>query len=147
MEQTGTESDCSNGQQTNYAWYELYPAGTVVIDMAVNPKDSFTGTVTYIGSSKFTLTLTDNTSKGSFTTTQTQQRAQRNSVEWIVEAPSNRPLADFGQIPFTSTSATISGTTRSVATASPITMVNNKGVVRAAPPLLNGNPGVTWYHQ
>jgi hypothetical protein len=146
VEQTGTDSDCNGGVATYYAWYEMYPKSLVQLAMTVAPGNSFTGEVTYNGNSTFTLRLTNNSTGVTYSTTQTSRKAKRSSVEWIMEGPSNGLLSDFGQVPFTATSATISGVTSSVTAASTITMVNNAGTVRAAPPLPNGAPGVTWYH-
>ena len=78
VEQIGTGSIITpSGVVTNDAWYEMYPSGGVVITMAtststthgrsnsvsatVKPGDSITASVTYIGSSDFTLTITDTT--------------------------------------------------------------------------------------
>jgi Peptidase A4 family len=147
VEQTGTDSDCRNGKATYYAWYEMYPKSLVVISMAVHPMDSFTGTVVYSGSS-FTLTLTDNTTRASFSTVQVAKSAARSSVEWIMEGPSNGLLSNFGSVQFSGASATIGGQPASPAGAQPITMVNAAGTTaRAVPNLSSANSfGVTWEH-
>jgi hypothetical protein len=71
----------------------------------VNSGDTFTATVSYLGGSLFALPITD------LTTTQTYSGtynavAQRQSAEWIVEAPSSSigvlPLANFGTVNFAS---------------------------------------------
>lgn len=150
VEQTGTDSDCQNGQTTYYAWYEIYPKSLVKLSLPVHPGDSFTGVVTYTGGGSFTLKLTDNTTQASFSTTQSSRKAQRSSVEWIMEGPSNGLLSDFGSVAFSAASATIGGQSAglgSFTNAQPITMVTNAGVVRAQPSSVSGNAfSVAWKH-
>jgi hypothetical protein len=150
VEQTGTDSDCQSGKPVYYAWWEMYPKSTVQISMAVHPGDSFTGVVTYLGSSSFSMKLTNNTTGASFTTTQSSHKAQRSSVEWIMEGPSNGLLSNFGSMSFTAASATISGQTgglSSFPSASSITMDNNSGTVRAQPSAVSSDAfSVAWKH-
>ena len=88
VEQIGTDSDCSRGAPTYYAWWEMYPKSLVTISaIRVHPGDGFTATVSY-GSGGFTLTLIDTTTGARFTTTQSSNKAHRSSVEWIMEGPS-----------------------------------------------------------
>jgi hypothetical protein len=150
VEQTGTDSDCVNGIPYYYAWYEMYPKGTVKIPLAVNPGDTITGAVSY-SANAFVLALTDQTTGLSFTTTQVAKKAQRASVEWIMEGPSNALLTDFGTATFTAASATIAGQTASLGalpSPNPITMVTRKGSLpRAVPSLLSaGSFSVAWQH-
>jgi hypothetical protein len=150
VEQTGTDSDCVRGKAVYYAWYEMYPKSLVKLSMAVHPGDSLTGMVTYAGGSAFTLKLTDNTTKASFTTTQSDKQATRTSVEWIMEGPASGILSDFGSVAFTAASATIGGQTAglSLFAAHPITMVGTTGMVRAQPsPLSPSGFSVTWVQQ
>ena len=113
VEQIGTDSDLSSGQPSYYAWYEMYPSNMVETSLAVHAGDSISASVVYAGSNtnKFKLTLTDNTTGKSFTTTQTMKGAQRSSAEWIEEAPSSNSgvltLADFNSITFSNCSANI----------------------------------------
>jgi hypothetical protein len=151
VEQTGTESDCENGTPVYDAWWEMYPKNPVQIPMPVHPGDSMTGQVTYQTSGSFILTLTDNTTHATFSTTQMSKKARRTSVEWIMEGPSSSLLSDFGTVPFSSASATISGQTGSLgsfANADPITMISQQGVTRAVPSTVSGGSsfGVTWQH-
>src|SRR5581483_4055270 len=98
-----------------------------------HPGDSFTGTVKYTSGTSFALTLTDTTTRASFTTTQNSRKAARNSVEWIMEGPSNGLLSDFGSVAFSATSATIGGQTGGLSSftgAQSITMVSGSGTVR-----------------
>jgi hypothetical protein len=150
VEQIGTDSDCRSGQPTYYAWYEMYPKSLVTISMPVAPNQSFTGEVTYQPPSAFVLKLTNNSTGTSFQTTQSSRKAQRSSVEWIMEGPSNGLLSNFGSVPFSLATATLGGLTASVdqfPNADPITMVTNQGVNRAQPSNASrGAFGVSWLH-
>ena len=114
VEQLGTDSDFVNGQAHYYAWYEMYPAGSVNLSLAIHPGDTISASVSTTGTGQFVLSITDVSTGGSFATTQTSAQAQRSSAEWIQEAPSSRrgilPLADFGTIHFSGASATVNGT-------------------------------------
>jgi hypothetical protein len=111
VEQIGTDSDLSRGYPSYYAWYEMYPSAMVETSLAVHAGDSISASVAYAGSNVFKLTLTDNSTQKSFTTTQTMTGAQRSSAEWIEEAPSSNSgvltLADFNSIIFSNCSANI----------------------------------------
>lgn len=155
VEQTGTDTDCSNGQPFYYAWYEMYPKGLVTIgNIAVHPGDGFTGEVTYLGRGSFRLTLTDNTTHASFSTTQSRKRASLASVEAIMEGPSNSGLTKFGSVSFSGVSATINNATNDLGLLSPldpITMVTSGGATRAQPgSISNPNGGssfsMAWKH-
>jgi hypothetical protein len=136
VEQIGTESDSPSGSGSDYAWYEMYPSGSVTINTAkstttdksvsatVDAGDSISASVTYIGNNEFGLTITDTTQDWTYTTDQSMgssgrfggsSAAERSSAEWIVEAPSSGfgilPLADFGSVSFAGASATIDGVT------------------------------------
>lgn len=150
VEQIGTDSDCRNGRPFYYAWYEMYPKSLVTISIPVEPKQSFTGEVTYQASGGFLLKLTNNSTGGSFSTTQSSRKAQRSSVEWIMEGPSSGQLSNFASVSFSAASATIGGLTDYVdqfANADPITMVSNQGATRATPSGASGGAfSVTWQH-
>jgi hypothetical protein len=118
VEQIGTDSDVVDGRATYYAWYEMYPSGSVNISsITVNAGDSITASVAYVNS-KFVLTIADNTDHQSFTKSFTGTGEARSSAEWIAEAPSSGygvlPLADFGSAKFTNAYATIGGTTAQI---------------------------------
>src|ERR671935_3262765 len=70
VEQIGTDSDCSGpNRPVYYAWYELYPAPPVNLSLAVHPGDVISAEVSASGST-FTLSLLDQTTGASFSTTQ-----------------------------------------------------------------------------
>jgi hypothetical protein len=121
LEQIGTEQDVVNGQPNYYAWFEMLPQqGTeqVISGFAIHPGDSISATVVLTGSSAtqktFWLSITDNTTGQSYSTTQTTAAAApAETAEWIMEATSENgavaPLANFGTATFTSARATIGG--------------------------------------
>src|SRR5215467_12494301 len=49
VEQTGTDSDCSNGSGVYYAWYEMYPHPSQRISMAINPGNVISAEVAFAG--------------------------------------------------------------------------------------------------
>ncbi len=111
VEQTGSEVDCDGRTAVYYAWYEAYPAASENYSNTVKPGDHFNASVTYEGSSKFSLYIDDTTQKWSHDTTVTVSGADRSSAEVIVEAPccTNSggilPLTDFGTVSITSSEA------------------------------------------
>lgn len=162
VEQIGTDSDCQGGTPTYYAWYEFYPAGSVLISsITVKPGDAISAQVKF-ASGHFRVSITDVTRSKSFGKN-ASVTASRDSAEWIAEAPSSSsgilPLADFGTVGFgnastglTSTNtATVGGTTGSIGSFTntvEITMVNNAGTANKAVPSALSTDGlsfnVTW---
>lgn len=161
VEQTGTDSDCSNGQPTYYAWYEFYPNPSFeVTSLTIRPGDTISAEVSY-SSGEFTITITDVTTGKSFSKSSQVPSAQRSSAEWIAEAPSSctrrgcevLPLADFGTVdfgqdytPVTSTCyATVNGTAAAIgsfgANVSEITMVSSSGAQEAVPSAFSAADG------
>lgn len=135
VEQTGTEQDCINGKATYYTWYEMYPKGSYGTTLAINPNDTIFAEVAYVAPSNFVLTLKNLTTGKSFTTTQKSGKAQRQSAEWIMEAPWSGgvlPLANFGTAKFTNSSARINGLTGSISAFAKdqINMVNSSGSLK-----------------
>jgi hypothetical protein len=139
VEQIGTDSDLTNGRPTYYAWYEMYPADSVNLKMRVKPGDTVTAEVSYIGSNRLKLRITDGSQY--FSITKWAAGLERSSAEWIQEAPSGPgvlPLANFHTIHFTRAQATINGITgpidyRAWASAvDRINMVNNAGGLKAS---------------
>jgi hypothetical protein len=149
VEQIGTDTDCSNGTPFYYAWYEMYPKSLVMIPMTVTPGHSYTGEVTSTAPGTFVLNLTDNITLASFQTTQISKKAQRSSVEWVMEGPSRGLLTNFGTVGFTSASGAIGGqtVTPSSSGAQQITMVTQQGTPRAVPsPASGASFNVDWKH-
>jgi hypothetical protein len=109
VEQTGTDSDCLAGTPTYSAWYEFYPATSVPITtLSISPSDVMVAVV-YFSGGEFTAAIKDVTTGKSFSTSSSVSGAQRNSAEFIVEAPlvcslvggcSLAKLSDFGLVAF-----------------------------------------------
>jgi hypothetical protein len=112
VEQLGTDSDCTGSTPSYYAWWELYPKGSVVLPSSypVHPGDQITAWVASNPSGTlFFLAEKDTTAGWSFSTTQGASPAfGRTSAEVVAEAPSSCdlifcsevPLPDFGQVNF-----------------------------------------------
>lgn len=163
VEQIGTDSNTnSKGQPYYQAWYEMYPAYPVYLDLAIHPNDVITAEVSYNSiQSTFTLTITDSSTGKTFSTTQPLSSSiQRSSAEWIAEAPSSGrvlPLANFGTVTFTGCSATVNGHTGTISDGAwqndAITMVVGAGkhvTIKAQPSPLDSTGSifsVTWYHK
>jgi hypothetical protein len=149
VEQTGTSADCSGGSPRYYAWYEMYPKFPVNLSLSIRPGDSMSGSVTTDGKGRFTLTIRDNSTGGSFQTTQMLKRARLASAEAIAEAPSGSggvlPLTNFGTASFSA--ATVNGQTLGSFNPDRIDMVSN-GVTKASTSTLSGGTSfsVTWKH-
>jgi hypothetical protein len=149
VEQTGTSADCGGGVARYYAWYEMYPKFPVNLSLAVRSGDSLSGSVTTDGSGHFTLTIRNNGTGQSVTTTQHLSHAKLASAEAIAEAPSSSggvlPLTNFGTVKFSSTM--VNG--QPIGTFSPdkIDMVSGS-TVKAQTSALSGGTAfsVTWKH-
>jgi len=125
VEQLGTESDWYNGAPRYYAWFEMYPKPSYLVNQTINASDLMFGEVQYVNGS-FILTLKDyGSNKGkitdssmpnwTFTLTQKSGKATLSSAEWVVEAPWSGgvlPLTNFGTTYFSGCLATIGGSTK-----------------------------------
>jgi hypothetical protein len=137
VEQTGTAAYSQDGSVSYYAWYEMYPDPSIPIyGMTVSPGDEMAGTVTSDSPGDFTLTLLDDTTHDSFTTTQTNGVTAPFSAEVIAEAPTSIasgtifPLADFGSVSFTN--CAFNGQPLSAFAYNQIDMVSAGGLTEAA---------------
>ncbi len=172
VEQTGTDSDCHNGVASYYAWYEFYPKASVTVSsIQVHPGDSVAAIVFYSAKSGlFTVAIKDYTTNTQYAASSAVPGAQRNSGEWVVEAPetclivvckltslSNYGTAGFGlgntNIKLTSGIVMngVPGTIGSFPASNvwPITMVSqsNSAVVKSLPSALTNSGSsftVTW---
>ena len=161
VEQIGTAHDYVNHALEQYAWFEMYPGGSYVINgFPLHAGDVISASVLYSGNNTFTMTLHNDTQQVSYTvpTSYTKSStAQRNCAEWIVEAPYLNgilPLADFVTAYIWGCLATINGVTASINNASwqnvSVEMVTVTGAPKAIPSaILQGNDSffVTWKHQ
>ncbi|MFJ4191364.1 G1 family glutamic endopeptidase [Kitasatospora sp. NPDC089509] len=119
VEQTGVATDCSSGSPVDQAWYEMYPAAPVYLSQSsypVSAGDHIAASVTYAGSSRYTLKLVDSTAGWTYTTTKSTS-AQRTSAEVIIESPTGS-YPNFGSVTFTS--ATVNG--KSLGSANPVAL-------------------------
>jgi hypothetical protein len=154
VEQIGTDSDCSSGKAVYNAWYEMYPKYPVNLNMKISSGDSITAEVKFSGSGNFQLTITDLTTKSTFSTIQKSPSAKRSSAEWIAEAPWSSgvlPLANFGTVYFTNAYVTLNSHTGTISDTAwqkdAMTMVTSSNVPKATPsPLYNGGNSfsITW---
>lgn len=157
LEQVGTEADCARGVPTHSVWYELVPAPQVQTSLQVSPGDTITAEVSVAGT-QVTLSITDTTTGGTFSTTQTVATPDTSSAEWIAEAPSQclggsltrcrpLPLAPFGTVSFSAASTTANGHTGVISdtawTASDIALHGLFGGSSAAPSTL-GTDGASF---
>jgi len=109
VEQIGSEADCV-GQTVRYtAWYEIYPSPEVSFNNPVQAGDQLSASVSYEGSAKFLLKITDSTQHWKRSVTRKLAGAARSSAEVIAEAPcctyhgAILPLTNFGTASFSAT--------------------------------------------
>lgn len=131
VEQTGIDGywDDATGTAVYSAWWEMYPrASSTIKKMAISAGDSITASVTYDGQTSFTLSIADNTTGQSFSTTVSAPAGaskvpERSSAEFVVERAATihtgyltiLPLATFTDDElFTDASLTAGGTTMSL---------------------------------
>jgi hypothetical protein len=116
LEQTGTEADCLAGGGVRYsAWYELVPAASVKVALAVDAGDRMSGSVRVSGTA-VTIEVRNLTTGAAFAKTLERPSPDVSSAEWIAEAPSTAapgrtavlPLTDFGAVAFSGAAATAS---------------------------------------
>jgi hypothetical protein len=115
LEQAGTGADCdADGAPRYYAWYELVPAPSATVSLAVRPGDTITSTVTVDGT-KVIVQIANVTTGKTVTKVKRMAAPDTTSAEWVAEAPSlcsgggfcrTVTLSDFGKVTFTKASAT-----------------------------------------
>lgn len=148
VEQTGTDVDCSGHTAVYYGWYEMYPAFPVNFPNPVRPGDHLSASVTFSGSSTFTLVLSDSTQGWTQNIVKSQTGLARSSAEVIAEAPSSTsgvlPLADFGTVSFTS--SIVNGSAIGSFNPTEIIMVDNSGRDKDTVSALSGGESfsATW---
>jgi len=164
VEQLGTDSDCDGvNRPSYYAWYEMYPAGSVDISTSKYPVkagDTLTASVAVSGS---TYTLTLGSSEGwNYSVTKTQSGLADSSAELIAESPelcsrfscTLAQLSDFGTVNYSNVEATSTAIAESPFGAfttdngpHDIIAVTSNGTQRATPSALNGTSfSITWHH-
>lgn len=161
VEQLGTEHDWYNGQQHDYAWFEMYPNYSYeIVDFPARPGDVITASVEYEGNDVFLLSIA-NITAGVHTTIPTSYTtshvARRRSAEWVLEAPYDNgilPLSHFNTVYFSNCNATISYMHGPINNKpwknDMLTMVTAGGVAKAVPSALSTGGqafSVTWNHE
>ncbi len=151
--QVGTDNTVSaSGQVTTGAFYEMLPAVSQNINgLTVTPGDSITASITETTTNEWSIVITDNTNKQTFTTT-VSYTSSNSSAEWIEEDPSYSngqlvPFDNYGSVSFSNCNATDNGTSEGISTASPdsITMINSSGQNISVPSNMTGNDfSVSW---
>jgi hypothetical protein len=126
LEQIGTDADCSHSGSAVYSsWYELLPAAPVSLALNVQAGDQMSASVTVRGR-HVTLRIRDLSTGARFTVTRRAAHVDVSSAEWIIEAPSacasahtcqTLPLTDFGDLVFSSATATARSRTGPIADA------------------------------
>jgi hypothetical protein len=152
VEQIGTDSDCVTGGPYYYAWFEMYPAASVVIARPVAAGDQMSASVVATAATSFALTITDATKGWTRTFAKVLATAKRSSAEIIQEAPcctsggAVLPLANFGKVNFTNANA--NGQPIGNFTPTRINMAAG-GVTKATTSALTlkKNFSVTWNHR
>jgi Peptidase A4 family len=169
VEQLGTDSDCSRGAPSYYAWYEMYPANSVSLSKnkyPVSANDSLTASVTRSGTA-YTLMISDTprgATKARWTFSQAAAGSDANSsAEWVAEAPELcnffscqlASLTNFGAVNMSGAQAADGGSNSPISAFAgsggphEMTMVTNSGVTKAQPsPLSSVGTGFsdTWHH-
>jgi hypothetical protein len=164
VEQIGSDSDCSSsGAPSYYAWYEMYPAGSVDLSTTqypVKPGDTLTGMVeSNAGGTSYALLLKDTgpADHWNYSITLAGSGLSRSSAEWVAEAPSScelilcstLSLANFGKVAFTNDYVSDVSNQSGSITAFPdvaITLASSSSV-EATPSALNPSGdafSVTW---
>jgi hypothetical protein len=114
LEQAGTEADCTAAGAARYsAWFELVPAASVKLPLAVSPGDRISASVRVEGH-RVSVAVRNLTSGKRVARTLVTSAPATSSAEWIAEAPSLLtatgsavlPLTDFGSVVFSHARAT-----------------------------------------
>ncbi|HMD52478.1 MAG TPA: G1 family glutamic endopeptidase [Solirubrobacteraceae bacterium] len=123
LEQIGTDADCTSSGAAGYSsWYELVPAVPVELRLEVHPGDVLSASVA-VRSHEVTLRMRDLSTGTHFSTTRRDPVLDLSSADWIVEAPSvclsanacrTLALTDFGNVSFSSATATAAGHTGAI---------------------------------
>lgn len=134
-----------NGTVTRFAFYELLPAAAQIINtLPINQGDFMSASVSELSAGQWRISLTNNTTSQSFTTT-VDYASSRSTAEWVQEDPSYSrgnliPYDYFGTVTFTNSRAVKNGTSVNLlsSNATPVTTVTNQGIVVASPSAIFG---------
>ncbi len=159
VEQDGTDSDCTNGVPTYYAWYEMYGDSAVnggaSVPLAANaygvsPGNVMSATVSLTGSG-WMLSIDDLSSGWTSSNGPFPFNANQSSAEWIVERPqvggALTALTDFGTASFSTGSAVVNGQNKQLSAlgVGPIEMASGSELLALPGPLSGSSFSDTWY--
>lgn len=145
--QVGTNDTVrANGQVSSAAFYELLPASaTTISTLAVSPGDSMSAVLSEIAAGQWSISITDQTTHQTFTTTVTYS-SSHSSAEWIEEDPSFAsggliPFDNFGSVTFTGAANVLDGKAATIeaSNAAPVTLVDASGRPEAVPSALSAS--------
>ncbi len=137
IEQIGFDADCTAGAATYFGWYEVYPAAPVDFSNKLSPGDSMSASVTFSGTTTYTLILADTTAGWSHTVTKSESGLSRSSAEVVTSGPggggagSGPTLTNFGAIIYTN--CTVNGTSLGKQNPTAVEMVDSEGRVMVSP--------------
>jgi hypothetical protein len=98
LAQLGADSDCVSGTPQYYLWWEMYPAPSVPLDVAVLPGDSLTATVAF-QQNQFQLSIYDVQAQSRFSVTKPGKVSDTSIAECITEAPTVvDPITNQGHV-------------------------------------------------
>jgi len=146
--QAGTQDVIQNGTSTYTAWYELLPASSVQIPLAVHPNDAMTVSIAQQQNGQWQISFSDTTTGQSYQTS-ISYASSLSSAEWIEEMPSDQrgfvPFDNFGTVSFSGGFAVQNGSQVSISGsgAQPMTMITNNGQALATPSSL-GSDGASF---
>jgi hypothetical protein len=142
--QAGTQDIIQNGTSTYTAWYELLPASSVQVPLAVHPNDGITVSITQQSNGQWQISFSDTTTGQSYQTS-VSYASSLSSAEWIEEMPSDQrglvPLDNFGIVSFTDGLTTQNGSQVSISEsgAQPMTMITRNDQALATPSSLGAD--------
>ena len=144
--QAGTIALYQNGSTQYQAWYEVLPAYSTQMPVAVHPGDSVTASVAKQGSTNvWNISFKDNTTGAAYQTTVTYA-SSLGSADWIQEMPTSTqgsyiPLDNFGTATFTNAWTIKNGQIANLeqSGASPIQMTNTAGQTLATAAAITGD--------
>lgn len=142
--QAGTQTVFQNGTTSYTAWYELLPALSVQVPLAVHPGDTVTVSIAEEGAGEWQISFADTTTGQSYQAPVSYQ-SSLSSAEWIEEMPSDgrtfAPLDNFGTVSFGNGYAVENGNRVNIsgAAANPMTMTTDAGQALATPSSLGAD--------
>jgi hypothetical protein len=142
--QIGTESIIDQvGQTHHYAWYELFPAYSVLIDRPVRAGDNLTASIICVAEcapdriQTWKLVISNNTRRWNWSKA-VAFKTPMESAEWIVESTGDEhlPLNDYGRITWTDL---ITNNSPAVLTGIAVSLQNPKSRQTSTPSVPRGN--------